>query len=540
MKIKLPSFVQTRLDNFLGNNVEQETIPAYGGSINDKCDGTFRVGSQNINSGLNINTIYSGAEEIDVMDTLGIDVMALGETNRNLSHDQRITLNAMMRLKFGHGITASASCKNKEIGYLPGGTAMLARGRVSGRIEKRVSDELGRFNYMTFRGKDDTGVIMINMYRVCQKKGSKTGPDTAYMQQIEGLREKGIKNPDPRSQIFTDVTEIIKEWAELGYHPMVMGDMNADYNDEDFKKFIQENGLNDLIKENNKGPPPKTYSRGKKRIDYILGDDYVANAVVKSGALASQEGVLSDHTMQWVDLDVKLLFKNKSYIPMKPCEREFTLVNAKKKRTFQEELLKSHKENKTKEKVEKLSEDFEKMKHKDIEDREMIPLVERYQTLDYEIVRIIKAAANAVGRKNFGYQRSPELIRAGKQVTFWRAVHSCKRRKAPYTIRVITLAGELGIGSETYHHLTAKESRTRVSIAWKHKRGIEKQDGEHRAKWLEDLAQEAALLKPGSEWEKVLAQMINVSRQRALNSKLSSLTKDAHSGLDYVEVPQEK
>ena len=30
------------------------------------------------------------------------------------------------------------------------------------------------------------------------KKGTKTGPDTAYMQQHVAMREAGIKDPDPR------------------------------------------------------------------------------------------------------------------------------------------------------------------------------------------------------------------------------------------------------------------------------------------------------------------------------------------------------
>ena len=88
---------------------------------------------------------------------------------------------------------------------------MIARGKVSGRVFNRIPDDLGRFSYMAMNGKDGIGVIMITVYRVCQKKGTKTGPDTAYMQQIEGLRERGIRNPDPRNQLLSDLTELITE-----------------------------------------------------------------------------------------------------------------------------------------------------------------------------------------------------------------------------------------------------------------------------------------------------------------------------------------
>ncbi len=65
---------------------------------------------------------------------------------------------------------------------------MITRSKVSGRIIKRVSDDLCRYTYMTLCGKDGRGIIVITAYQVCQKKGAKAGPDTAYMQQVEGLQ----------------------------------------------------------------------------------------------------------------------------------------------------------------------------------------------------------------------------------------------------------------------------------------------------------------------------------------------------------------
>ena len=88
MRIRLPWELQSRLENFFESPCEQQLIPAYGGSITDKLIGTFRVATQNIN-GMKLGSVYSGAEEIDAMDHLGIDVLGLVETNLKWNKKER-------------------------------------------------------------------------------------------------------------------------------------------------------------------------------------------------------------------------------------------------------------------------------------------------------------------------------------------------------------------------------------------------------------------------------------------------------------------
>ena len=106
-----------------------------------------------------------------------------------------------MRLAFRSGSTVMASAPSNAKHYLPGGVAMMARGKIEGRITRRVPDSLGRFTYMSLKGKNNTGVLVVTVYRVCQKKGTKTGPNTAYIQQHVAMREAGIKDPDPRKNL---------------------------------------------------------------------------------------------------------------------------------------------------------------------------------------------------------------------------------------------------------------------------------------------------------------------------------------------------
>ena len=128
------------------------------------------------------------------------------------------------------------------------------------------------------------------------------------MRECNALRLKGHKNPDPRAQLLKDVGKLLHEWTEKGYHPLIMGDFNSAPGDPDLVNWMDRHGLFDLIDNNNEGTPPRTYSSGTRRLDLILGDGHVLNAVQASGSLKEHDGLISDHTLQWVDLDIQALF----------------------------------------------------------------------------------------------------------------------------------------------------------------------------------------------------------------------------------------
>ena len=108
-------------------------------------------------------------------------------------------------------------------------------------------DSLGSFTWMAIRGKKDTGLIAITAYRVCQKPGTRSGPDTAFTRMCMQMREEGYRNPDPRNQVFKNMSSLLEEWMGKGYHPMVMIDSNSDINETKLKEFTDQHGLSDLI-----------------------------------------------------------------------------------------------------------------------------------------------------------------------------------------------------------------------------------------------------------------------------------------------------
>ena len=247
MKLTQVWKLQTRLNEFITRPSRKDyDIPPYGASIHDKRENVLRAAFQNINGITTDNFI--GAEEVEAMDHLGIDLLGLIETNINWSIDRRLQLSAMIKLKFNDGRFVTSSMKApSETSYLPGGTAMITRGHNCGRVYRRGADPLGRFTWMALRGRNNTGLLVITGYRVCQNSGTTAGPDTAYMREWEALREEGDTSPDPRKAILDAITELINEWSQLGYHPLVMIDANAELTEKQMLEFTTRHGLIDLV-----------------------------------------------------------------------------------------------------------------------------------------------------------------------------------------------------------------------------------------------------------------------------------------------------
>ena len=282
-----------------------------------------------------------------------LDFGLFQETNKNWSTE---LCRSLQRLFFLDGpakmITASESAQ-REV-HLPGGCLMVAKGNHAGRIFKQHSDRLGRYCYAAMHGKDGGGIILINLYRITQNKGVKAGIKTSYMRQRNTLRMSGDHNPDPKNQVLADVTDIIQEWSQRGFHPIVAGDFTSEPSDPPMVQFIERNELIDLVADSNDDVFQLTCNRGSKRIDLILGDAFIRKAVIKSRSLEENNGFFSEHTMQWVDLSTKDLFKSKRELPSALNTRDFVLTNAKKKHAFQDKFDKLNAYHKVEAKKKKL------------------------------------------------------------------------------------------------------------------------------------------------------------------------------------------
>ena len=123
----------------------------YGDKINQKDDGNIRIGFQNIN-GLK-GKITAANEVFAMMEEKEMDILGVAETNKNWTDTRRLEAHMAIKIQFEQGKRISSSSKASKERYLPGGTAMITRGRVTGRILKKGIDDMGRFTWMILKGK---------------------------------------------------------------------------------------------------------------------------------------------------------------------------------------------------------------------------------------------------------------------------------------------------------------------------------------------------------------------------------------------------
>ena len=168
----------------------------------------------------------------------------------------------------------------------------------------------------------------------------------------------------------------------------------------------------------------------------------------------------------------------------------------------------------------------------------MINLIDRYHKPDKLIYDTIIDAANSTGKTDFGYQRSPALVQAGRLITFWKAVASGIRRRVTLPERMTRLASHLGIEDDHYQNIPHRIARRKITEARRTKREIHKRDGEERAKWLDEEAKAKATENPtGPDWTVVKKQMIHAAHDRQMNRKLSGLFRRPHTPLDHILTP---
>ena len=244
-------------------------------------------------------------------------------------------------------------------------------------------------------------------------------------------------------------------------------DANSSLDERYLSEFVTRHSLYDIILHKNYkewGTPPRTYQHSDSRIDFILGDQYVLDSVQQCGACGLHDTTQSDHTLQWVDFDIKTLFRSKVSDPICRFGRVLPSKCSKKKQ-FKTKLSDIYGHGHWHDRVMEMAKAF--MKNGSSEQ-----LIDTYLGLDYEMVCALRGAANHVGRADFGYQYSPELVAAGRKVTMWLFIHSCLRNKMPYTDRVYGLIELFQLAENEYSGISVTQARQQIAIARREQKEI--------------------------------------------------------------------
>eukprot|EP00957_Ditylum_brightwellii_P144647 11019215-Ditylum_brightwellii.AAC.1 len=98
--------------------------------------------------------------------------------------------------------------------YQPGGSATLITDKWASNIYNSSKDKLGRWSYVTIKGKRNSRVTVVSAYQVCENSLATAGPSTCWKQQSRQHRKRGYKEPDPRRLFFKDFKILIDQRIE--------------------------------------------------------------------------------------------------------------------------------------------------------------------------------------------------------------------------------------------------------------------------------------------------------------------------------------
>jgi hypothetical protein len=177
--------------------------------------------------------------------------------------------------------------------FKPGGTASVALGKMVHRVVKTRGDDTGcgRWSYITFNGKDNKHITVINAYRVCSHRDP--GDTAAYKQQqciqyaYDELRPYVL---DPNKQTLIDLQCFVQELQQEGDEVILFLDANQDEHqtyrsqehnecfktksglhvdgsiDGSLRTFMVICGMTNALTDVHSEQVPNTYVRGSKQI----------------------------------------------------------------------------------------------------------------------------------------------------------------------------------------------------------------------------------------------------------------------------------
>lgn len=124
-----------------------------------------------------------------------------------------------------------------------------------------------------------------------------------YKQQKRLLHALGDKNTCPKKRWCKDMLLQVEKWINQGADILLGVDANSALEEDTFGNMVSRLGLIDLIAMKNGHEQQETFKLGDKTVDFLLGTRRVADALRKSGWLAFDNGVLSDHRGGFADFE---------------------------------------------------------------------------------------------------------------------------------------------------------------------------------------------------------------------------------------------
>jgi hypothetical protein len=243
---------------------------------------------------------------------------------------QKLLVNA-----FGAARVDFSTTKDKfeTSSFKPGWTASAALGKMVHRVVKTGPDDTGcgRWSYITFNGKDNKHITVINAYIVCSQRDL---GDTAVSKQQQCIQYADDElRPyvlDPHKQTLIDLQYFVQELQQEGDDVILFLDANQDEHqtyrsqehnecfntksgfhvddsiDGSLHTFMVNCGLTNALTDVHSEQVPNTHIRGYKQIYFDLVT-YGIRPCIKAIGLLDESILKSDHRAIFLDLNIILL-----------------------------------------------------------------------------------------------------------------------------------------------------------------------------------------------------------------------------------------
>ena len=207
--------------------------------------------------------------------------------------------------------------------YQPGGVAQLTFQPLSNRVNDVGSNDLGRWSWQEICLDGTCSLFTYTGYRTC-KAPVNSKKTMTWDQQVQGLLQCGIDDPDPQKQFFIAFLKEIKKRTREG-HVMVVGmDINSCHDDDEVLDFLQDADLIDLFNDFYHTHPPM-YMRSDNTMDLVFGLIDLLHWVVDSYILDPNDGP-GDRSVIGIDLNYGGLIGTQDLRDMDPMSHQSQLL----------------------------------------------------------------------------------------------------------------------------------------------------------------------------------------------------------------------
>ena len=412
--------------------------------------------------------------------------------------------------------------------YEPGGVMLIAQEKAAAHIIDKGGDsgEMGRWSWMTVKGKRNKKTTLITTYR------AKNIQQTALRQL--GTIRKHHCTKQPEESWEEDIVKLITDKKEEG-SVIVMGDFNDNLNEKEGKmnKMFDNLAMNEILNARY-GDGPPTYFMGSTKIDGIYATTDIA---VRQGGYVSEDELPGDHKCLWIDVSEEQMVGISRDDRPPPIYRKATSKVPSVKEAFNEALNRQIQKHKLHEKVENLIECARSNKKLNAAEEK------NYESIEERLRRAVRYADNKCRKARTGHvpfsKKQKQLMGAMRVLRIIYLRHKLvgkrnrpKTHKLKRTIKKYKYQGPTSFETEK----DIIEARKAASDAYN---AFRPKAHEANNTYLGNLAQEIAL-ESGREYEQVYKEMRVAERSK--NHFKSIKRKERRGeryGVDRVDVPSD-